>query len=653
MKIYTEIRRNWFSFSRKLTRVNVLVLLSLTMLPTILFAQPGRKTQKWFDEARELAARQEYAKAINRCEQILQNDSSFLEARLLLADIFYETKDTQREIFHLKKAARITTMPLVTWRLANALFSTGNYEEALSYFQHYLKNTKSSNERKPEAERKLESCVFALEAIKNPVDFHPERLPGTVNSQFDEYWPSLSIDQQELVFTRLIKKQGYQPQEDFFLSEMVDGAWQTALPIKEINTLENEGAQSLSADGNLLFFTACNRQGGMGSCDIYYSVRSAGRWLPPVNAGSPVNTAHWEAQPSVSSDGRFLYFSSNRPGGKGEKDIWRAESLGIDNNGRLKWKEPVNLGAQINTAGNETSPFIHAGNTSFYFASDSHVGLGGFDLYSVQIESDSVFSKPRNLGYPVNTFNDEQGLHISADGLTAFFSSARDSISGLDIFSFRLDESLRPQPATYVKAKVVDSETNEPVQASVHLVNLLAPGEPERIEQTDLQGELLVCLPTGRSYSFSVSGEGYLFYSNTFDLRSSRKVYDPYVLEIALTPVKVGAEMDLHNIYFETDSFRILPESEPELKKLVTFLTENSTLQVEVQGHTDDTGSAEKNLELSEKRAQSVVSFLVENGIEKSRLKWTGYGENHPVAANDNPEGRRLNRRTTIKILGE
>lgn len=653
MKFYTVIKKSWFVFSDRVFMTNMLIFLLLAGFSTTLLAQPGRKIQRWFDEARELTARQEYDQAINRCEQILHNDSTFLEARLLLSDIFYETKNRENEICHLKKAFEITDMPLVTWRLANALFSTGKYEEALTYFQHYLENENINDERKQKAERKMESCAFALEAIKNPVDFHPERLPGTVNTQSDEYWPSLSIDQQQLVFTRLIKRPGYQPQEDFYTSEMVENEWQKAQPINEINTPENEGAESLSADGNLLFFTACNRRDGLGSCDIYYSVRTEGMWTLPVNAGKPLNTAHWEAQPSISSDGRFLYFSSNRPGGKGEKDIWRAENLGFDDNGRLKWKEPVNLGSKINTPGNETSPFVHAGNTSFYFASDSHVGMGGFDLYVVQMENASVFSDPENLGYPVNTFNDEQGLHISADGLTAFFSSVRDSFSSLDIYSFELDESLRPQPATYVKATVIDYETNEPVQAAVHLINLSNPGESERVEKTDLQGELLVCLPTGRNYSFSVSKEGYLFYSSTFDLRAPRKVYDPYLLEIALTPVKVGAEMDLHNIYFETDSFRILPESEPELRKLVSFLTENPTLQVEVQGHTDDTGFAEKNLILSEKRAQSVVRFLVDNNIDKNRLEWAGYGKNRPVAGNNTPDGRRLNRRTTIKIMGE
>ncbi len=640
-------------FTGRIKLPGIILLFLFQIVGLISEAQSGRRIDNWFDDARRLFAREDYSAAIQRCRQILERDSTFLDARLLLADIYYETRNRPEEIKHLKGAARLSERPLILKRLGEALFSVGVYGEASEYFQQYREGAELSDKERALVDRRLESCRFALHAMQHPVDFNPVRLPNTVNSVFDEYWPSLSIDQQELVITRLIREPGKRPREDFYVSNLGPDGWEMAQPVSEINTPENEGAQAVSADGNLLFFTACNRPGGVGSCDIYYSVRQNGQWKTPVNAGRPVNTSSWEAQPSISSDGRYLYFSSNRPEGIGEKDLWRAECLGFDSNGRLKWGEPQNLGDSINTPGNETSPFIHPGNADFYFASDYHTGMGGFDLFVSKITGDSLFSRPGNLGYPINTHNDEQGLHISADGLTAFFSSARDSLTGLDIYSFQLDESIRPHPATYVRATVSDAETNEPVQAQIDLLNLGNTGELPRRETTGRNGELLIGLPVGNNYSFSVSKEGYLFYSNAFDLRDSRQIYDPYELDIALIPVKVGAEMNLYNIYFETDSFRILPESEPELQKLVAFLTNNPRLSVEVQGHTDDTGSAEANLELSEKRALSVVDFLIVHNIKKERLQWTGYGEERPVAGNETPEGRRMNRRTTIKILGE
>ena len=618
-----------------------------------LSAQPGKRLQRLFDEARQYHARQAYDLAIENSRKILELDSTFVDAHLLLADIYNEQGNTVLEIAHLVQSGKYSEMPLIQLRLGNAYFSTGAYEKALARYELYLNQDRISAGLRQEVERKLESCRFAIEAIKNPVEFRPERLPFTVNSEFDEYWPSLSIDQQRLVITRLIISPDNQPQEDFFMSEYLNGAWSEAQPVSEINTHENEGAQALSADGNILFFTACNRRQGAGSCDIYYSVRSNDRWGAPINAGRVINSSYWEAQPSFSSDGRYLYFSSNRPGGKGMRDIWRAECLGFDSNGRLMWNSPVNLGDSINTPGNETSPFIHAGNNDFYFASDYHTGMGGFDLFVAKLKVDSVFSTPRNLGYPINTFNNEQGIHIGADGLTAYFSSARDSISGMDIYSFPVDESIRPHPATYVKAFVTDAQTGEPVQSQIDLQNLASPGQNERHEVTNKKGEILLCLPSGENYSFSVSKDGYLFYSNAFDLRETRQVYDPYELHIDLEPVRIGAEMNLYNIYFETDSFRILPESEPELQQLVHFLQKNSSLSVEVQGHTDDTGSEERNMDLSDKRASSVVDYLTERGIEKDRLQWAGYGENRPVAGNDSEEGRRQNRRTTIKIMND
>ncbi|HZH70884.1 MAG TPA: OmpA family protein, partial [Mariniphaga sp.] len=597
-------------------------------------------SQKNFNLAEELSLK------------ILSRDSSFLDAHLLLADLYKDSKNVNSEIFHLNAAAKITSKPLIFLRLGNAHLSLGNYEEALEAFSVFLETAESGSNIANEVLRKVESCRFAIDALHNPVSFNPIQLPPTVNSPYDEYWPSLSVDQQQLIFTRLITVPGRQPQEDFYVSEYFTGNnWSKAKPVDEINTPENEGAQSLSADGNILFFTACNRPGGFGSCDIYYSIRRNGKWSIPLNAGSAVNSSYWEAQPSFSSDAKYLYFSSNRPGGKGNRDIWRIESLGFDDNDRLLWGKAVNLGDSINTSGNETSPFIHAGNQDFYFSSDYHIGMGGFDLFVSKLKEDSLFSAPMNLGYPINSHNDEQGLHISADAVTAYFSSKRDSVTGLDIFSFELAESMRPLPATYVKIFLIDEETGEPVQGTVSLTGLRITDEKTRIESTNLMGELLMCIPAGNNYALSVSKEGYLFYSVNFDLRKSRQIYDPYILAIALEPVKAGAEMHLHNIYFETDSFKILPESEPELQTLVHFLSSNPDLKVEIQGHTDNTGNSDKNLVLSERRAFSVVDYLISNGITKERLSWKGYGEQNPVADNETSEGRQQNRRTTIKIL--
>jgi outer membrane protein OmpA-like peptidoglycan-associated protein len=504
--------------------------------------------------------------------------------------------------------------------------------------------------RKTEIKQSILSCRFAIDAMKNPVDFSPERLSANINTENDEYWPSISLDGKKLVFTRRLQQPNGMVQEDFFISEFDSLGWGKARSIIEINTNENEGAQALSADGRLLFFTACNRPDGFGSCDIYYSVFDGKKWSSPRNAGNIVNSGSWDAQPTISSDNRFLYFSSNRAGGKGKKDIWRAELLSVEGNGVLKWGSVKNLGDTINTPGDEISPFLHPNNKSFYFASDFHVGMGGMDLFKTELNIDETFTTPKNMGFPINTFKDEQGLVIGFDGKMAFFASERDDKNGLDIFTFQLPEELRTEPVTFVKAKITDVETGNTIRAEVDLVNLTAGTTVVRKEMADKNGEVLLCLPLNSNYAFNVSESGYLFYSQAIQLKDLKTLIDPFLLNIQLEPVKIGAEMNLYNIYFETDSFRILPESEPELAKLVSFLKHNPNLVVEIQGHTDNTGNPKSNLELSEMRAKSVVEYLISNGIPATRLQSKGFGETIPVATNDSEVGRKLNRRTTVKI---
>ncbi len=643
--------KKYKSFVRHFLFIVTVPWVLMLVLPEASLAQDDKKAERWFAWARENLARNEPEKAIELCERILERDSGYVDAYLLLADIYNRKVDVQNEISALEKAASLTDMPLLFYRLGEAYYAQGNYLNALPNYQKYLDGNPSQSQRFREVERKRESCIFAVEAMKNPVDFEPERLPDEVNSMFDEYWPCLTVDGQKLVITRRVKFSGQMPQEDFYISEFDSAGWSKAEALTELNTPFNEGAHSISADGKILFFTACNQRNGFGSCDIYYSFKENGKWSRPVNAGKTLNTSHWEAQPSIASDGRTIYFTSNRRGGKGKKDIWMARLKGRGKNGLLEWDEPVNLGGRINTPGNETSPFIHASKKTFYFASDYHTGMGNFDLFLAEISHDTVFSRPQNLGYPVNTFNDEQGIFVNTSGNTAYYSSKREKGSGLDIFSFQLDESIRPAPATYVHAQISNAMTNEPVQALIELVNLSSNENNIRKELTDKEGDVLLCLPAGSNYAFSVSKKGFLFYSDAFNLSNLHEFYNPYNLKIELMPIRVGAKMDLYNIYFETDSFRILPQSEPELMQLVRFLENNPDLEVEIQGHTDNTGNETNNLKLSNRRAKSVVDFLIKHGISRNRLNSRGYGESEPVASNNTKKGRRLNRRTTIKIL--
>ncbi|HPE75192.1 MAG TPA: OmpA family protein [Draconibacterium sp.] len=612
-------------------------------------AQNSSKTQQQFQKAMQFYNLQEYQNAISEIEKILRKEPSAVDAILLLSDIYHDSGSPQEEIETLETSLQYSKNPLIFYRLGKANYSIGIYEKALPNFEKYIQTPGVSEIRKTEIKQSILSCRFAIDAMKNPVDFNPVRLSENINTKNDEYWPSISLEGEKLVFTRRLKQPAGVVQEDFFISEFDSTGWANARPITEINTNENEGAQALSADGRLLFFTACNRADGFGSCDIYYSVYNGKKWSLPKNAGS-INSSSWDAQPTISSDNRFLYFSSNRAGGEGKKDIWVAELLSVDENGNLKWGSAKNAGKVINTSGEEISPFMHPNNKSFYFASDFHVGMGGLDLFQTELGKDGIFREPKNMGYPINTYNDEQGLNIGFDGKTAYFASERNVDSGLDIFTFELPEELRPEPVTYVKAKITDAETGNSISAIVDLVDISSDSTLHRTEKTDENGEVLLCLPLNSNYAFNVSQTRYLFYSQFIQLEGVNSLKNPLLLNIQLEPVKPGAEMNLYNIYFETDSFRILPTSEPELAKLVAFLNNNRSLKVEIQGHTDNTGSSERNLILSEQRAKSVVEYLISKGIPATRLKSKGKGETSPVAPNNTEEGRMLNRRTAVKI---
>jgi outer membrane protein OmpA-like peptidoglycan-associated protein len=413
-----------------------------------------------------------------------------------------------------------------------------------------------------------------------------------------------------------------------------------------LNTEQNEGAQTLSSIGQYMYFTACDRRGNIGSCDIYFSAYNGKTWSQPTNLQRPVNTQYWESQPSVTADGRMLFFCSNRPGGFGGKDIWYSV---INSAGR--WKEPVNMGRIVNTAGDEVSPFIHFDGKTLYFSTDGRTGMGGSDIFMARMNEDSTWSEPKNLGYPINTASDEMGLIIESSGRKAYFSTVRDKAFGKDIFSFDLYDSIRPAPVAYLNGRVVNKTNGAPVQADYELINLSTKKLTVNAS-TDSRGNFLVCLPSGYNYGLNVSRKGFLFYSENFMFEGEHSAREPLNKKIELTSVKVGEKMQLSNVFYEFDSWQLRQESLIELDLLVRMLTDNPGIIIEVGGYTDSTGSDEYNLTLSEKRALSVVDYLRSKGIDQGRLVHKGYGNSSPLADNENDEGRRLNRRTEVKIIG-
>lgn len=584
----------------------------------------------------------------------LKYDNSFFEAYLMLGELYTKQKKYADAAVNYTAAITIdsTAYKPAYLFLANSEMFIEDYQNALNHYKSYLRTKEGSAKNRLLSAKNIKNCEFALEAIKNPVPFNPVSIGAAINTKDDEYWPSITADGQTFMFTRQVYSNYYpaafgNSQEDFYLSFNSGNGWQQAMPAGEpINTKNNEGAQTLSSNGKYMYFTACERSGGLGSCDLYFSAFDNGHWSLPVNPGWPVNTPGWESTPSISADGNLLIFSSNRPGGFGGKDLWFTVTTK-----QGSWSIPVNLGKTINTDGDEMSPFIHFDGKTLYFASDGRPGMGGLDIYISRMINDTTWTEPRNLGYPINTFSDEMGLVIDASGQKAYFSSKRDNEYGKDIYSFIPDESFRPDPVSYLKGKVADKVTGKSLKANYELINLTT-NKVTMVNSTDNEGNFIVCLPSGNNYGINVSKTGYLFYSENFMFEGVHSVVEPLTKRIYLSPLNIGEKMQLSNVFYEVDSWELKKESVAELNNLADLLDTNKDLIVEIGGYTDSTGTDEYNLVLSEKRARSVVDFLVSNGISSERLKYKGYGNASPIGDNITPEGRKLNRRTEVKIIG-
>ena len=501
-------------------------------------------------------------------KEAISIDKKFYEAYIMLGDLMAKQKRYVEASLNYRAAVKIDSLFFkpVFFTLANAEIMYGNYGSALVHYNVYLAQAGMSARNRIVAAKNVKNCEFAINALKNPIPFNPVSVGSGINTNDDEYWPSITADGQTMIFTRqqaTVENQSSYvlEQEDFYVSYFSDNSWQKAFNAgAPLNTIQNEGAQTLSSNGNYMFFTACERPGGMGSCDLYFSSLNDGKWSEPVNLRSPVNSPSWESQPSISADGKTLFFSSSRPGGFGGKDLWLSRL-----NEKNIWTKPVNLGKVINTDGDEMSPFIHFDGKTLYFASDGRVGMGGFDIYMTRLKDDSTWTDPKNLGYPINTYNDEMGLIIESEGKKAYFSSIRNKANGKDIFTFDLYESARPNPVSYLKGKVYDKETGKLLKADYELINL-STNKIAIKSSTDATGNFLVCLPSGFNYGINVSKPGYLFYSENFMFEGQHTVVEPYIKKIILNPIKVGEKMQLSNVFYEIDSWQLKKESMYRIK---------------------------------------------------------------------------------------
>jgi outer membrane protein OmpA-like peptidoglycan-associated protein/tetratricopeptide (TPR) repeat protein len=612
---------------------------------------------KYFNKAVYYMENGQNKTAISEVNKAIEKDPGFLEAWLLKAEINDFLGLSEEAYTAYAKVFEIDPNydPALSFKLAANSYRMGEYATAKEYIDYFCENVDTIKNRNYDFQRLKKFIYFADNAYKNPVAFNPVNLGPGVNTEFDEYWPSLSVDEQVLVFTREIPINPNNPSraqesmhEDLFYSILAsDGSeYGQSLPLPGgVNTKLNEGAQCISADGKTCVITACNRPEGMGSCDLYIMFLQDNKWSAPINLKS-VNSGSWDSNPSLSADGRYLYFSSGRPGGYGKTDLWKIE---IDNKGNAQ-SEAENLGKDVNTKYEELSPFIHPDGKTLYFASNGHPGMGDFDLFFSKQQDDGRFPTPINVGYPINTSGEERSLIVNARGEIAMFASSANK-KNLDIYYFVIPEEIKPVTVTYVKGYIYDSVTKDRLQAKCEMIDLETGEKVVDMLSDEINGEYMVCLPINRDYAFNVERSGYLFYSANFSLTDLKNPEVPVEMNIPLQPLTDGITVVLKNIFFDFNSYDLLPESYAELNKVVQYMTTNPKLKIEIGGHTDNVGSQAYNKTLSENRAKSVYNYLISKGIDKTRLSFKGYDFSVPIATNDTEEGRALNRRTEFKVI--
>ncbi|HEY8402900.1 MAG TPA: OmpA family protein [Cytophagaceae bacterium] len=609
--------------------------------------------KKLLSKGEDLIEEEEYQQALEvllKAEQAKPKDP---KASALISECYFKLYQEVKALPYLINAKEGGySSKTLDYQLGVAYHLSHDFDNAIKHFEKYRSTLKSNDVAGiSEINRKIEYCKNGKELIQKPINVKIKNLGPGVNSPYPDYVPAISADESTLIFTsrrpnstggKLADDNHYY--EDIYISVKSDTVWTTALQLSgEINTESHDACVAISPDGQKMFMY---RNSGKDGGDLYVSKLIGSIWSSPENLGPNINSNYWEPSASINAEENVLFFTSDRKGGYGGRDIYMSKKLPSGEFGK-----PILLGPRINTPYDEDSPFIHADGKTLYFSSKGHKSMGGFDIFSctIDLETGEVLTEPVNIGYPINTADDDVFFVWSADNKRAYFASVREGGYGeKDIYMLEREEA--DASLAVFKGTIQSCEGQTPVAATIIVTDNTTQEVVGVYNSNSSTGKYTVILPSGKNYGITVETPGYLFYSKNIDIPSLNK-YQEILDIICLEKLKVGKKIVLRNVFFDVNKATLRKESQAELNRLVEILNTNPTMNIQISGHTDSDGNDDHNLKLSDARAKSVVEYLVSKGIDKKRLTYKGYGETMPVAPNDTPENKQLNRRTEIEII--
>ncbi len=603
---------------------------------------------------------------------------------------FHTNHESDECIQYFEKAYKLNpkVFPEITYFTGWAYHLHAKWDNAIKYYNLYSDAVKALPKAAPlyvldDVNKKIGECNIGKTLMAKPQRVFIDNLGNAVNSSYPDYGAVIAADESMVVFTSRrntstggqIDQESGGYYEDLYVSYKKNGTWSPAQNMGEpLNSEGHDATAGLSNDGTTLY-TYENKKSDGG--DIYQSTLKGSVWQKPEHMNKNINTKFHESTISESYDGKLIYFISDKEGGIGDRDVYYCTK---DPKGN--WATPTNVGTTINTKFAEEGIFMHPDGVTMYFSSKGHGTMGGYDIFK-SVLKDGKWSEPINLGWPVNSPDDDVFFVLSGSGRRGYYSSAKEGGYGekdLYVITFLGDEKpfilsnednliasiaapiktiqaapaleIKAQSLTILKGTITDAMTQKPLEASIELIDNTKNEVIATFKSNSSTGKYLVTLPAGKNYGIAVKADNYLFHSENFDIPMASG-YQEVVKDVQLKNVAVGSKIILKNIFFDFDKATLRPESTNELERLIKFLNDVPSLKIEIAGHTDSKGSDDYNLKLSQSRSETVVKYLIDHGISKDRLTPKGYGETKPIDTNETDEGRQMNRRTEFEILSK